>query len=347
MVIYIENKMHASINPISISVIIPAYNLEAYIRKTIDSVLNQTLPPFEILIIDDGSTDGTAEVIRSYGDKVVYIYQENKKPSATRNTGILRAKGNWLAFLDGDDQWLPTYLEKQTALLLRNPELKWSTCNYFSYLYSEDRKAPHILPEKAKQILAGKDVINNYLIASNQRMHGFSGSKIIHRSVFEKVGMFDEDVPFAEDLDMWWRINYHFQDIGYCPEPLAIYFLDRPDSLSQEFNTKKYIENKTILIDKHLLLAKKYNMLSLFEKEISNTSISYIRSLLFQNKPTFIKLYIDKYGKLMPVKFVLFIKLIMIAPSFTAWCCHALSKISRKLKLRKRVIRKPNAKPQK
>ncbi|HOM77565.1 MAG TPA: glycosyltransferase family A protein, partial [Anaerohalosphaeraceae bacterium] len=89
----------------SISVVIPAYNCQAYIRRAIDSVLGQSRPADEIIVVDDGSTDGTAEAVRTYGAKVILIQQENAGVSAARNAGIRAASGDWIAFLDADDEW--------------------------------------------------------------------------------------------------------------------------------------------------------------------------------------------------------------------------------------------------
>jgi len=325
---------------LNISVIIPAYNLEGYISKAIDSVLAQSSLPFEILVIDDGSTDKTAEIIKSYGDKVKYIFQENKGHSGARNKGIAEATGKWITFLDGDDQWLPTYIASFTTILSNNQHLKWATGNYYNFLYSENRKAPPISSEKALLLLDGKDYISNYLIATRQNMQGFSGNKIIHRDVFEKVGHFDTSILLGEDTDLWWRINYHFPNIGYCPKPLAIYTLDRSGSMTETFNEKKYTE-KIRLLDKHLALSHKHGMLSQFEPIISITVQRFIRGLLFQNNPKYVYIYLNKYKKQIPTSFTILIRVLMISPSLTAFCCHKLSLISRRFNLRKIVNRKP------
>jgi glycosyltransferase involved in cell wall biosynthesis len=112
-----------------ISAVIPAYNCEAHIARAIDSVLNQTHPADEIIIVDDGSSDDTVQAVRSYGDKVTLIQQENAGASAARNTGIEAATGNWIAFLDADDEWLPDMLQRQTDILTQHPHLVWTTGN--------------------------------------------------------------------------------------------------------------------------------------------------------------------------------------------------------------------------
>ncbi|MHC5139531.1 MAG: glycosyltransferase family 2 protein, partial [Planctomycetota bacterium] len=102
---------------LTISAVIPAYNAAKYIARSIDSVLAQTHPVDEIVIVDDGSTDNTAAIIKDYGDKVRYIHQPNAGVSAARNTGIEAATGNWIAFLDADDEWLPEKIKRQVENL--------------------------------------------------------------------------------------------------------------------------------------------------------------------------------------------------------------------------------------
>ena len=108
-------------NPI-FSVVVPAYNQAQFLRYTIDSILAQTVKEFEIIVVDDGSTDNTAEVAASYGDKIRYVYQENMGLAGVRNTGVREARGNFVSFLDSDDMWAPNYLEKIRELAERHPD---------------------------------------------------------------------------------------------------------------------------------------------------------------------------------------------------------------------------------
>ncbi|MCK4248925.1 MAG: glycosyltransferase family 2 protein, partial [Candidatus Omnitrophica bacterium] len=116
---------------IKVSVIIPVYNSEKFIRETIESVLNQTYYDFEIITVDDGSTDKSADIINSFNDKrISYVYQKNQGISGARNTAISESKGEYIALLDHDDLWLPQKLEKQIPLLENNDKvgLVYSDC---------------------------------------------------------------------------------------------------------------------------------------------------------------------------------------------------------------------------
>jgi glycosyltransferase involved in cell wall biosynthesis len=122
---YIYNDMNKPI----VSVIIPTYNRERFVTKAIDSVLQQRFNNYEIIVIDDGSTDNTKENLKRYGDKIIYFYQENSGVSSALNAGINVAKGDWIAILGSDDEWMPNYLSQQIDSLIRNPTICMQTAN--------------------------------------------------------------------------------------------------------------------------------------------------------------------------------------------------------------------------
>ena len=197
-----------------VSVIIPTYNRAEYLPEAIDSVLNQAYQDFEIIVIDDGSTDNTREALLPYMEKIRYMYQENKGISAARNAGIKISNGEYIAFLDSDDIWFPEKLEMQVDLL----QNKLDTGVVFSDTYSFDnfgKKSP------------------NYF--SNIKPH--SGNMFIHlfmenfipnitvvarKSCFDIVGLFNEDLTYSEDYDMWLRTSKHF-NFGFIDKVLAKY----------------------------------------------------------------------------------------------------------------------------
>ena len=114
-----------------VSVIIPAYNCAHYICHAVDSVLAQTFPDFELVVVDDGSTDNTRELLKQYGSQIKYIYQQNKDMTAARNTGINHSSGEYIAFLDSDDIWLANKLERQIVLLDQAPEVGLVYCWHY------------------------------------------------------------------------------------------------------------------------------------------------------------------------------------------------------------------------
>ncbi|WP_263357920.1 glycosyltransferase family 2 protein [Acidicapsa ligni] len=188
-----------------VSVIIPTYNRATYIRECIDSVLNQTHPRLEVIVVDDGSTDDTATVLREYGNRIRFLTQKNAGPAIARNRGIALATGDIIAFLDSDDQWLPTKLERQVqSLEAAGPEVTCSLCNC-TVLYANGNKTSTFtladtMPSCATGIwLNPVEVLLNRFVMFNQAV-------AIRREVLERVGYFDESLRFGEDYELPFRL---------------------------------------------------------------------------------------------------------------------------------------------
>ena len=183
-----------------ISVIIPAYNREVYLVETVQSALDQTLPPSEIIVVDDGSTDRTGEIARSFGGVVRCIRQENQGVAYARNTGVEAARGEWISFLDSDDLWAPGKLEKQMAYLKEHEEI--------DLIFGQMK--PFLSPE-----LTPDEVVNfddRIMDACNVT------ALLIKKSIFEKVGPFTWEPKNVEFIEWFSRA----QDLGlkeaYLPE---------------------------------------------------------------------------------------------------------------------------------
>ena len=323
-----------------VSVVIPAFNTEDCIAKSIRSVISQTRKADEIIVVNDGSTDNTESEIKKFGDAVRYIHQENAGVSAARNHGIKLAEYEWIAFLDSDDEWLPERLEKQLAVTKDNPELMWISGNSIRCLCDEERQSPELDPAKAKKLLKGKNCFENYLYAFRNKAGGNTNTMLIRREVFDKIGMFDESLSYGEDPDMWWRIAYHWPCFGYVSDPLAIYHLTRPSSLSE--NTKeKQIQILTKQLQKHLALAEEYGQIENFKPLASFLVKSWIRGLLFANQPELIRVVMENFGYLLPFHFRILGLAAMEFPSGTAKVCHIISRCIRTMGIRKQVQRRP------
>ncbi len=202
-------------NP-KISVVIPAYNARKFIAEAIESVLAQTLPAHEIIVVDDGSTDGTGEFVKErYARRVKVIQQENKGASAARNTGIHEATGNILQFLDADDLLLPNKFEVQLDFWRRNPEFDIVYCDY---LYFRNGELPTTIPP-ARPLPQGNllEILVNHNVVST--LH----SALVPRQVVEAVGGFREGLPVGEDRDFWIRCSLQGFTFGYVPKVLVLY----------------------------------------------------------------------------------------------------------------------------
>jgi glycosyltransferase involved in cell wall biosynthesis len=204
-----------------VSVIIPTYNRSNLVREAIESVLAQEDVALEVIVVNDGSSDDTASLLESFGSAIHGISQPHGGVSAARNTGIRAATGDWLAFLDSDDLWLPQKLRMQMAFLRKHPELQISQTEevWIRNGYKLNPKKYHRKP----QGYCFPQLLERCLISPS--------AVIIHREVFGDVGLFDESLPACEDYDLWLRIGYRYP-LGLLEEPLTIKRGGHADQLS-------------------------------------------------------------------------------------------------------------------
>lgn len=225
-----------------VSVIIPTYNREKYIERAINSVLSQTYKDFEILIVDDGSTDHTKKKVLEFGNSIQYIYQKNQGPSAARNKGIQLSQGEYIAFLDSDDCFLPQKLERQLKFIDEHPDCK------FQYSWYNQIKV-----EKNSQKVRTAWTCQNQehlQYALFKRLFTIRTSTVVvAKECFTKAGLFNKKYLYSQDWDMWLRLaNYYY---GYCiEEPLSEYYTDHGDNRS----SKKVITYHTEIKDSILPL---------------------------------------------------------------------------------------------
>ncbi|RLB01895.1 MAG: glycosyltransferase family 2 protein [Deltaproteobacteria bacterium] len=206
-----------------LSVTIPLYNKEKYIARALCSVLEQTFQNFEVIIIDDGSTDNGAEVIKSISDpRIKLIQQENAGVSAARNRGIKEAHTNLIAFLDADDEWKPKFLE--TILRLRK---KFPEAGAYATAYEEVMPGGKVVVPKFKVIppLPWEGLIPNYFRSALGPSPVWTSAVAVPKSVFRVVGTFPIGEPLGEDLDMWGRIALKYP-IAFSWEIGATYYMD-------------------------------------------------------------------------------------------------------------------------
>ncbi|MBW8035098.1 MAG: glycosyltransferase family 2 protein, partial [Planctomycetes bacterium] len=268
-------------NDIRVSAVIPAYNAAACIGRAIESVLNQSLPVYEIVVVDDGSSDKTSEIVEQFGDKVILIRQDNAGVSVARNTGIKAASGDWIAFLDDDDIWFDEKNASQMAVIENNPELRWCASNY--YRGYEDRRSAVGNQSRICKGLAGKDYFDNFFIASvNQGCQAQTQTMMIRKDVFDELGGFEPGRIRSQDLDVWWRIGHRYPKIGYVAEPLAMMYLDEHvDTLTARRVNEKHGVGVRELVARHLELADKAGTGREFRPFAAAELKRRLRSMLF------------------------------------------------------------------
>lgn len=188
-----------------VSVVIPVYNGERYLAEALESVFAQTLPPHEVIVVDDGSTDGSAAIAGRY--PVTLIRRENRGPAAARNTGVAVCTGEYLAFLDADDTWMPEKLERQVALLAAAGTEAAIALSHMRLNKEEGdiRKLEFVLGEQARE-----DVLPAYL----------PSAWVMPLSLFRSVGPFNESYRVSEDTDWYLRARTSGAQALVCEEPL-------------------------------------------------------------------------------------------------------------------------------
>jgi glycosyltransferase involved in cell wall biosynthesis len=213
----------------AISVVIPAYKVASFIDETLKSVFAQTFADYEVIVVNDGSpdTEEFERAINPYLDRIRYLKQENRGASAARNSGLLSARGEFVAFLDADDLWLPNYLEEQmTFIRSRGCDLACADATFFGDAAIESRTYMDTLMNDAP---AADDVTFLQLVDAQRSL--ITSGVVARRAPIMEVGLFDEALRNAQDLDLWLRLARYGARLSYQRRALLKYRC-RPDGLT-------------------------------------------------------------------------------------------------------------------
>jgi len=202
--------------PERITALIPTYNSERYIREAVESVLGQTYPIHEVLVIDDGSTDRTQDLLARYGDRISYISQPNAGPPAARNRGLALATGDLIALLDSDDLWAPTKTERQMDYFKRHPEC--------GLVYSDMKTFDDTgIIEESVKISRHLQLPSGWVFAELFSETLFQTSAVlVRKKCLDTIGGFDTCLRMGDDYELFLRVARHFE-LGYVDEPLVFY----------------------------------------------------------------------------------------------------------------------------
>ncbi|MET3026724.1 glycosyltransferase family A protein [Flavobacterium sp. UW10123] len=216
------------------SIIIPLYNKESFIKNTIQSVLDQIFQDFEIIVINDGSTDRSAEKLQEFNDsRIQYFSKKNEGVSSARNYGIEKANADFIVFLDADDYWFPFFLETMFANISKLPNQK-----VFSAAV-EFETSKKIIPAQYSILKTNEEFqIVNYFKASIKESVLWTSSSVFHKSIFQEIGNFDTKIKSGEDTDLWIRIGLVYS-IVFSWKVLARYVYD-----AKSLSKKSEMENK-------------------------------------------------------------------------------------------------------
>ena len=245
-----------------ISVVIPTFNRISLVARAIDSVLKQSLNPYEIIVVDDGSDDGTSEMIQNKYKSIKLIQQQNNGVSAARNKGIKHAKGDWIGLLDSDDEWTEKKLENQADRLIKTPEYDFCHTNEIWI-----RNGVRVNQRKKHEKYGG------YIFDKCLDICRISPSSVLFRkNILDHVGWFDDQLPVCEDYDLWLRITAEYR-ILFIDEPLIIKYGGHDDQLSHSVESIEFfrimslenlLEKSELSRDNRILsiqmIIKKYNI---------------------------------------------------------------------------------------
>lgn len=234
-----------------VSVIIPTFNRSHFLKEAIDSVLKQDFKDFELIVVDDGSTDDTEKILRSYANSLIFLSQENKGVSAARNSGIRISSGTFISFLDSDDLWLPQKLSIQVEFFTQNPSALICQTNEIWL-----RKGIRVNPRKVHKKYSG-EIFEHCLSICRVS----PSAVMMKKNLFCEVGLFDEELPACEDYDLWLRVASHYP-IYLIDKPLIIKRGGHPDQLSRKFEGLDRFRIKALvkILESNHLDSRNYNL---------------------------------------------------------------------------------------
>ncbi len=217
-------KNKNNISKPNISIVMPMFNSEETILSAVSSVLNQNYESWELIIIDDGSTDNSLNIVKSIDNHRIFVYsQENSGVSIARNVGVSKARSDLIAFLDSDDEWLPDFLVTIMKLVKLFPECSLYATSYFFKYQDKSDLMPIKVPDNIR-LESFQKIINYFQITIQGEPIFYTSCVAVHKEKFESIGGFPKNIKGGEDILTWARFALS-SDIAYCAKPLAIYNL--------------------------------------------------------------------------------------------------------------------------
>lgn len=314
-------------NP-KISVIIPTYNREQMIKEAIESVLSQTYKDFEIIVVDDGSTDNTKKVLGPYKDKIKYLRRENKGAAAARNTGIKHARGKYIGFLDSDDLWRPTKLEKQVEILDKYKDISVVYSNFIKI----DENNRIINTSDIKKYFPSGYIFREILLRKATCF--LVQTLLMRKKCFEEIGYFDTELKKGHDRDMIVRLARKYRFYG-IKRNLFMFRIHNLTSRLSAWNTKiieyydfKFLDKLFKIQGSNLDRKIKKKLFSIYyfraglgyirkEKDLFLARKRFLLAIL--NNPFKLRAYIYFFSTLVGIKglnFIRFVKRVIFLPLF-------------------------------
>ncbi len=269
-----------------VSVIIPTYNRGWVVQEAIDSVLDQDFSDYELIVVDDGSNDNTREILGAYGKAITVLQQSNRGVSAARNRGIAEAAGRLIAFLDSDDLWLPRKLTTQVKFFEENAD---AVINQTEEIWI--RSGVRVNPKKRHHKFSGMIFERSLALCLVS-----PSAVMIKKSLFDAVGVFDEQLPACEDYDLWLRVSCRYP-VHLMDSPLIIKRGGHDDQLSKAAGLDKYrIQSLMKIIDSDLLTPQQYEAAVITLKEKSEVYAGGCRKRGREEEAEYFSALAEKYS---------------------------------------------------
>ena len=268
-----------------VTVIIPTYNRGWVVQEAIDSVLDQDFSDYELIVVDDGSNDNTREILGAYGKAITVLQQSNRGVSAARNRGIAEAAGRLIAFLDSDDLWLPRKLTTQVKFFEENAD---AVINQTQEIWI--RNGLRVNPKKRHHKFSGMIFERSLALCLVS-----PSAVMIKKSLFDAVGVFDEQLPACEDYDLWLRVSCRYP-VHLMDTPLIVKRGGHDDQLSKAAGLDKYrIQSLLKIIDSDLLTPQQYKAAVITLKEKSEVYAGGCRKRGREEEAEYFSALAEKY----------------------------------------------------
>jgi glycosyltransferase involved in cell wall biosynthesis len=307
------------------SVVVPVYNAQDFIDRALLSILKQTYPPKEIILVDDGSTDNLKKKLDSYKNKIKYIYKDNGGVASARNIGINIAENEFIAFLDADDEWMPYHLERAKDILQQNRKIPWFCAAYNRYSTEKGLIRKVVCPDK----LIKDRIVFDFFKAFEETELMMTGTVIVRKKIFYSIGLFDERKNRGEDTNMWLRIALKYPAVGYSKDIAATYWINKSSITMKQNRLTPSVLLQSLIDNERLAktaeeqeLIKPY--IRKYVKKIRNLAIKSINSRVLRELENQYKHHFDIKTKLIiyfykHIPYCIFDLIIKLRSKFIRW----------------------------
>lgn len=264
----------------AVSAVIPVFNRREYVVSAIRSAIGQTLEGVEVVVVDDGSTDGLTASLDVFGSRINVFHQDNRGPGAARNLGVSAARGDYIAFLDSDDEWLPDHVLSAVRYLEANRDIVWTSCNYW-VLEPDGLETLRNPPGSASD--GGYSTISDWFSAYPSSIATTTSGVVIRRSAFVSTGGFDEHARSGHDYDMWFRVAASYGRLGYSQTARFRYRAQVPGSVTA--SARSLHQHKLVLLERHIDWELQRSIDDTRRRRVVDQSRKFIRKSIALGRP--------------------------------------------------------------